>query len=163
MSDSVDSGDRAGVARDPRRTFTRAEVWRAWELQGQVCNMCRRAIPFDLVHGDHIVAWIKGGPTTVANLRALCGSCNLRKGSGAQEVVAAWFDPAKMGLGSGELRGWQAEALPIVLAAIGEEPVLVEACPGAGKTTVRPGNRLPAGRGGRDFAGAGHRAHGGDR
>jgi hypothetical protein len=65
----------AGPQLDPRRMFTRAEVWRAWELQGQTCNLCRRAIPFDLMHGDHIIAWSAGGATTFDNLQALCGSC----------------------------------------------------------------------------------------
>jgi superfamily II DNA or RNA helicase len=119
---------------DPRRMFTRSEVWRAWELQGRVCNLCRRAIPFDLMHGDHIIAWSAGGPTTFDNLQALCGSCNLRKGAGSQDVIAARFDPAKLRPGMGELRTWQRQALPIVMDAIREEPVLVEACPGAGKT-----------------------------
>jgi superfamily II DNA or RNA helicase len=119
---------------DPRRVFTRAEVWRAWELQGRVCNLCRRAIPFDLMHGDHIIAWSAGGLTTFDNLQALCGSCNLRKGAGSQDVVAARFDPAKLRPGMGELRRWQLEALPIVMDAIRTESVLVEACPGAGKT-----------------------------
>jgi superfamily II DNA or RNA helicase len=124
----------AGPQLDPRRMFTRPEVWRAWELQGQTCNLYRRAIPFDLMHGDHIIAWSAGGATTFDNLQALCGSCNLRKGAGSQDVIAARFDPAKLRPGSGELRRWQMEALPIVMSAIRREPVLIEACPGAGKT-----------------------------
>lgn len=39
-----------------------------------------------------------------------------------------------MAPGGSVLRSWQAAALPVVLEAIGREPVLVEACPGAGKT-----------------------------
>ena len=70
----------------------------------------------------------------MANLQALCGSCNLRKGSQPQEVAEAYFAPDLMSAGSGPLRRWQAEAMPVVLNAIGQEPVLVEACPGAGKT-----------------------------
>ncbi|WP_156994340.1 DEAD/DEAH box helicase family protein [Pseudonocardia acaciae] len=121
---------------DPRRMFTRAEVWHAWQRQGCVCNVCRRAIPFDLMHGDHVVAWSLGGPTSMENLQALCGSCNLRKGNSPQEVMAARFGfPAdRLRPGSGELRQWQREALPLVLSLVGHEPVLVEACPGAGKT-----------------------------
>lgn len=119
---------------DPRRMFTRQEVWRAWQLQGCVCKLCGRSIPFDLMHGDHIVPWSRGGLTTLANLQALCGSCNLRKGSEPQEVVEACFDVERLAPGSAELRRWQAEAMPIVMDAIWEEPVLAEACPGAGKT-----------------------------
>jgi superfamily II DNA or RNA helicase len=86
------------------------------------------------MHGDHIVAWSAGGPTTSGNLQALCGSCNLRKGAGSQDIVAARFDPAKLRPGTGELRRWQQQALPVVMDRIRREPVLVEACPGAGKT-----------------------------
>jgi superfamily II DNA or RNA helicase len=123
-----------GGERDPRRMFSRREVWRAWQLQGRVCKLCKRNIPFDLMHGDHIVAWSRGGMTVVDNLQVLCGSCNLRKGSSPQEVIAAQFDVARLAAGVGELRKWQREALPLTLATLEHEPVLVEACPGAGKT-----------------------------
>ncbi len=114
--------------------FTRREVWRAWQLQDRKCKLCGRSIPFDLMHGDHIAPWSRGGPTTLDNLQALCGSCNLRKGSQPQEVVTAFFPPDRMAAGDGELRPWQLEAVPGTLATISREPVLVEACPGSGKT-----------------------------
>lgn len=119
---------------NPRRLFTRQEVWRAWQLQGGVCKLCGRAIPFDLMHGDHVVPWIRGARTTMKNLQALCGSCNLRKGSQPQEVAEAYFTVERLAPSGAELRRWQAQAMPIVLGAIANEPVLVEACPGAGKT-----------------------------
>jgi superfamily II DNA or RNA helicase len=121
--------------RDPRRTFTRAEVYRAWELQGRICKLCRRSIPVDLMHGDHIEPWIRGGLTALANLQALCGSCNLRKGSRPQEIIEQFFDVAKCAPTSMPLRRWQSEAMNVVLPALQKETVLVEACPGAGKTT----------------------------
>lgn len=119
---------------DPRRNFTRKEVRRAWERQGRACNLCGRNIPFDLMHGDHIEPWILGGPTTLTNLQALCGSCNLRKGSQPQEIIEQYFQVDHLSSGSAEPRLWQKEAMPIVLEKILSEPVLVEACPGAGKT-----------------------------
>jgi superfamily II DNA or RNA helicase len=127
-------GTVRAVKLDPRRKFSRQEVWRAWEFQGQVCKLCTRSIPFDLMHGDHIVPWSRGGPTSPENLQALCGSCNLRKGSEPQRVIKARFAVDKLAAGTGTLRRWQAEAVDLVLAAIAREPVLVEACPGAGKT-----------------------------
>jgi superfamily II DNA or RNA helicase len=122
------------VQLDPRRAFLRAAVWRAWQRQGCVCNHCHRAIPFDLMHGDHIVPWSLGGLTSTENLQALCGSCNLRKGSNPQKGAQVRFDIEKLRPGSDSLRRWQGEAMPIVLSAIKYEPVLVEACPGSGKT-----------------------------
>jgi superfamily II DNA or RNA helicase len=122
------------VELDRRRTFTRSEVWRAWELQGEVCKLCRRSIPFDLMHGDHIVPWSLGGRTVQSNLQALCGSCNLRKGTRPQRAAEAYFDVDRLAPGVGTPRKWQTEAMAVVLDAIGREPVLVEACPGAGKT-----------------------------
>ena len=119
---------------DRRRKFSREEVWRAWQRQGCVCKLCSRAIPFDLVVGDHIVPWIRGGPTMLENLQALCGSCNLRKGSGPQEVAAARFDIERVAPSRVPMRKWQTEAMPTALGLLGREAVLIEACPGAGKT-----------------------------
>jgi superfamily II DNA or RNA helicase len=119
---------------DPRRNFTRKEIWRAWATQGKVCQLCRRRIPFDLMHGDHIVPWSRGGRTAVDNLQALCGSCNLRKGSQAQEVAEQRFRVDLLSAGSAIPRAWQTSALQVTWEHIRTEPVLIEACPGAGKT-----------------------------
>jgi superfamily II DNA or RNA helicase len=127
--------DNDEPTRDSRRSFTRAEVHRAWEIQGRVCKLCRRAIPIDLMHGDHVEPWILGGPTTFTNLQALCGSCNLRKGSRPQEVIRQFFDVARCKAARLPLRRWQAEAKAIVEPGLLERPILVEACPGAGKTS----------------------------
>src|SRR5690242_2964237 len=105
--------------------FTRREVWRSWQVQGRVCKLCRRKIPFDLMHGDHIVPWSLGGPTTVGNLQALCGSCNLRKGCDPQFVVAVDFDVAQLAPGRGQLRSWQKAAIPLTLEGLAREPVLI--------------------------------------
>jgi hypothetical protein len=114
--------------------FSRQETWHAWQLQGRVCALCRRNIPFDLMHGDHIVPWSRGGRTTPDNLQVLCGSCNLRKGTHSQTVAQAYFDVARLSPGRAELRRWQTEAMPVVLDTILKEPALIEACSGAGKT-----------------------------
>ena len=34
------------------------------------------------------------------------------------------------------MRRWQAEAMPVILSSIQDQPVLIEACPGAGKTRL---------------------------
>jgi 5-methylcytosine-specific restriction endonuclease McrA len=99
------------VERDPRRMFSRPEVRRVWERQGRICALCERAIPFDLMHGDHIHPWIAGGMTVLDNCQALCGSCNLRKGSQPQEVARQLFQADRLGPGTADLRPWQDEAL----------------------------------------------------
>ena len=120
---------------DSRRVFRRQDVRRAWELQGKLCKLCERQIPFDLVHGDHIFPHTRGGRTEPENLQALCGSCNLRKGSNPQAVVEEFFDVDRLRPGQAQLREWQTEALHHVWREIeAGQPVLIEACPGAGKT-----------------------------
>ncbi|MHB1783672.1 MAG: DEAD/DEAH box helicase family protein [Acidimicrobiales bacterium] len=119
---------------DPRRTFSRDEVWRSWQRQSERCNHCGRSIPFDLMHGDHMLPWSLGGRTTMDNLQALCASCNLRKGNHEDEVARAVFDADLLAPSAEPLRRWQERALPVVLDRIMNHPVLVEACPGAGKT-----------------------------
>lgn len=118
------------VQLDPRRYFTAAEVTAAWLLQDRKCRDCDRGVPRDLVEGDHIVAWSLGGPTIMENLQALCIACNRRKG--IREGVIEEIRPAAVAAGMAPLRRWQARALETTLSAAG--PVLIEACPGAGKT-----------------------------
>jgi superfamily II DNA or RNA helicase len=116
--------------RDPRRYFSMKEVAAAWLAQDRKCRECRRDVPRELVEGDHIIAWSAGGPTTMDNLQALCVACNRRKGTREgtlEEVKIAAVMP-----GTALLRRWQQRALHIALSA--SEPVLINACPGAGKT-----------------------------
>jgi superfamily II DNA or RNA helicase len=86
------------------------------------------------MHGDHICPWVAGGLTVLENCQALCGSCNLRKGSQPQELARHLFEVDRLTAGTAALRPWQVEALDVVLPRILDEPMLVEACPGAGKT-----------------------------
>lgn len=116
--------------RDSRRYFTPAEVTAAWLLQDRKCRDCRRHVPRDLVEGDHIIAWSSGGPTTMDNLQALCVACNRRKG--IREGTAEEKVRAPVAVGAGPLRRWQQDALQAVLGTT--SPVLIDACPGAGKT-----------------------------
>ncbi len=119
---------------DTKRLFDRVTVRRAWIRQGKVCSLCARDIPFDLIHGDHIISWSKGGQTTLENCQALCGSCNLRKGTKTQDVAKQFFDIGRLKSGTAHLRTWQLSALKALEPIILKRPVLVEACPGAGKT-----------------------------
>ena len=96
------------VPLDPRRYFTAAEVTAAWLLQERTCRECGRNVPRDLVEGDHIVAWSRGGPTTMENLQALCIACNRRKG--IREGVAEEKLAAAVAVSTAPLRRWQERA-----------------------------------------------------
>jgi reverse gyrase len=106
-------------------------VTAAWLLQDRTCRDCRRDVPRDLVEGDHIIAWSLGGATTMENLQALCIACNRRKGI-REGTVAGEKLPAAVSAGAAPLRSWQERAMQTALSTT--RPVLIEACPGAGKT-----------------------------
>lgn len=118
------------IGRDPRRHFTQIETTYAWLRQNSICPDCQRKLDRDLFDGDHRVPWSLGGRTTLDNLQALCRACNLRKGNRAGQPSAV--PPVPVTLSRSPLRGWAAEALEIVAAT--RDPLLIEACPGAGKT-----------------------------
>jgi superfamily II DNA or RNA helicase len=65
------------------------------------------------------------------NLHARCVACNRRKGN---REVAVYIIPEKREIraGDGRLREWQLRALKLLHDTT--DPVLIEACPGAGKT-----------------------------
>lgn len=105
------------VPLDPRRYFTAAEVTAAWLLQDRTCRDCGRDVPRDLVEGDHIVAWSRGGPTMMENLQVLCIACNRRKG--IREGVASEKLAAAVAPGTAPLRRWQERALERCSAQLG--------------------------------------------
>lgn len=48
------------------------------------CQACGRSPithPGTILHADHVEPWIRGGMTSVENLRTLCDRCNLGKGA----------------------------------------------------------------------------------
>lgn len=55
------------------------------ERDGTVCGICNGRVPRDDVHIDHITPVVRGGPTTLKNLRVTHSRCNLRKGARAPE------------------------------------------------------------------------------
>ena len=48
---------------------------------GNKCRLCGITLTGDNIHFDHILAWSKGGETTLENLQVLCDTHNLAKGN----------------------------------------------------------------------------------
>lgn len=47
--------------------------------QNHKCNMCHKEFDIEDMEADHIIAWSKGGHTTIDNCQMLCKECNLKK------------------------------------------------------------------------------------
>jgi hypothetical protein len=62
--------------RSVSRTLRNAVV----ERDGYRCHICTEAVDPDDIHIDHVIPFVKGGPTTLENLRVAHSVCNLRKG-----------------------------------------------------------------------------------
>jgi superfamily II DNA or RNA helicase len=85
------------------------------------CGLCGRQLP-SVFHVDHRRAFARGGPTTLLNAQAVCGPCNLKKGTKTML----------------KLRPWQREAHDQAITWLTETRTdrhfLINAAPGAGKT-----------------------------
>jgi hypothetical protein len=66
---------------DSERTFSRDVVKKAYYEQDCKCNICGEEMPEfgKEIHGDHILLYKDGNPTTSENCAAVHASCNLRK------------------------------------------------------------------------------------
>lgn len=63
--------------KDTTRAFTQEERWALWQRADKKCENCRIELPeLELMDADHIVPYIDGGPTSLANARSLCATCN---------------------------------------------------------------------------------------
>jgi hypothetical protein len=69
-------------ARGPRKPGRKLEIQVVMRDNG-ICQICKRAFTENGpdYHIDHIIPWIKGGPTILSNLQLLCSRCNLLKGA----------------------------------------------------------------------------------
>ncbi len=61
------------------RAFPESDKLIMYERQNHKCTICGKTKEYSEMHGDHIVAWSKGGRTTLENGQMLCTECNLRK------------------------------------------------------------------------------------
>ena len=71
----------AKVLQDKQRIFTRDQVRIAFDEQGGICAICNEEMPEfnEDVHGDHILLYKDGHPTTQENCAAVHSTCNWRK------------------------------------------------------------------------------------
>ena len=78
--------DHPGVRDSARvREYTRSipPSWKQPILQryGYRCSICNSDLRVTKYHFDHILAFSRGGKTTLENLQPLCEQCNLKKGN----------------------------------------------------------------------------------
>lgn len=103
-----------------RRFFSKAQRRVLAWVAGGHCKRCGARLSNEF-HADHVTPSVRGGRTITANGQALCGPCNLRKGS----IMI-------------RLRPWQQEALEKALNWLvvqrTDRHFLINAAPGAGKT-----------------------------
>ena len=70
------------VLLDPKRTFTKDQVAQAFREQNGLCAICGEEMPGEIgtdIHGDHILEYKDGNPTTQENCAAVHSTCNWRK------------------------------------------------------------------------------------
>jgi superfamily II DNA or RNA helicase len=117
------------------RKFTPKQRMRIYRAFGGKCAIC--GIQVGEFHADHVIAYSRGGETTLRNGQLLCPPCNLSKGD---KYV---FNTKKYKHIIGN-RQWQHRALQGIMAEV-NDPVLsidyqkhhtIIACPGAGKTRL---------------------------
>jgi superfamily II DNA or RNA helicase len=112
------------------RVFNRAQRVALLCLAGGRCRECGKEIE-DEFHADHVIPWSKEGATDVMNGRAVCPTCNLKKGS--KIMVAEAFQKIQV-----ELRNWQERGKRSVLELFSRDKstALVAATMAAGKTSL---------------------------
>lgn len=69
-------GKNQEFRRDPPANLRAA----TFQRDGNICQHCEGEFDVSLLHADHVIPVARGGLTTLGNLQALCGPCNLRKG-----------------------------------------------------------------------------------
>ncbi len=69
----------ATIQLDPKRIFDNDQKIQLYARDQQCCQSCKKKVGECDWHADHIVAWIRGGKTTLENGQVLCVKCNLKK------------------------------------------------------------------------------------
>lgn len=75
------SGEDENIAcKLSKRIFSTADKRTAYERQKGICPITNQYFPIEEMQADHIVAWWKGGTTTLSNLQMISKTANARKG-----------------------------------------------------------------------------------
>jgi hypothetical protein len=69
------------------RYIAREIMLKVVRRDGQICQQCKRNVLDNELHFDHIIPISRGGPTTVDNLRVLCGDCNREKSANVDGLL----------------------------------------------------------------------------
>jgi hypothetical protein len=64
---------------DKKRIFDEKQKAELYGKDNGICQICRKKVNERNWHADHIIPWIKGGKTEVANGQVLCAKDNLSK------------------------------------------------------------------------------------
>ena len=107
-----------------RRFFTDSERWTLYRNASGRCQICGMEL-HGVFHADHIKPYSLGGMTTLDNGQVLCERCNMEKSNKYADLPEWYITP----------RDWQNKAFNRWLAMNGQN-VLINATPGAGKTTL---------------------------
>lgn len=68
--------------KDEQRTFSPEQRRILWNTdEKRLCNVCKKQLRWDDFTVDHVIAWTKGGATTVKNAQLMCRICNSHKGA----------------------------------------------------------------------------------
>lgn len=74
--------------KDNQREFKQQQRIAIFRRDKGICQLKIKCdgekLKWDNWHCDHLIPWIKGGPTTVQNGQVACAACNLAKGSNEQ-------------------------------------------------------------------------------
>ena len=65
--------------KDPQRLFDEYQRKAIFRKNKGICQICGKECTWNTFQADHILAWNKGGATTVENGQVLCQECNAKK------------------------------------------------------------------------------------
>jgi HNH endonuclease len=80
----------ATETREPRREsrhIPRAVMLQVVRRDNHVCQLCLTYVRDENIEFDHIIPFSRGGPTTAANLRLLCKSCNRKRSNSTSDAI----------------------------------------------------------------------------